>query len=115
MTPTGWVIGALWTVWGIGLTYLLVLLVVIMSRSRPAAKNRRAPETEVALPPVTFLRPIKAGVPSLREKLERFLAAICREDQVIFGVDESSPELQTCVATARAFQDHDIKIVECRR
>lgn len=67
---------------------------------------------EDASPPITWFRPIKAGVLGLREKLEGFLAAIREDDQVILGLDVDSPERAICEAVAAKAGDR-VEIVDC--
>jgi ceramide glucosyltransferase len=63
---------------------------------------------------VTFLRPIKAGVPALREKLEALLAAAHSGDQVLFGVDEGSFEAELCDELRSRFSECNVTVVHCR-
>jgi ceramide glucosyltransferase len=63
--------------------------------------------------PVTFFRPLKRGVPRLREKLETLLQASSDGDQVLFGVDPDSEEEAICHEVCRAFPGRDIAVVRC--
>jgi ceramide glucosyltransferase len=73
------------------------------------------PETKGGEPlePVTFFRPLKRGVPRLREKLEMLLAESQAEDQVLFGVDAGSEEETICEGMRRAFPERDVTVVPC--
>ena len=66
------------------------------------------------LPPVTLLRPLKAGVPDLRGKLEALAHAMRPGDQLVLGAAESSDELRECERLQREFLDCDIMPVPCR-
>ncbi len=66
------------------------------------------------VPPVTLLRPLKAGVPALREKLEALAAAMEPGDQLVLGADEGSDELDACAALRAAFPEREILVVACR-
>lgn len=62
--------------------------------------------------PITWFRPIKAGVIGLQEKLECFLAAVREDDQVILGVDVDSPLRSICEAIVAQAGDR-VEIVDC--
>lgn len=66
------------------------------------------------LPPLTFLRPLKVGVPALREKLDALAAALRPGDQLVLGADEGSAEMGVCSALRAAFPQSDIVVVTCR-
>jgi ceramide glucosyltransferase len=72
------------------------------------------PKNDAPREPVTFFRPLKRGVPRLREKLEMLLQASCVDDQVLFGVDPDSEEEAVCSEVCRAFPGRDIAIVRCK-
>jgi len=74
-----------------------------------------APASESPGEPVTFFRPLKRGVPHLREKLEMLLHASREGDQILFGVDPGSEEAATCEELCRAFPSRDIAVVPCER
>jgi len=64
---------------------------------------------------ITFFRPLKRGVPRLREKLETLIAlAGVGGDQVLLGVDEGSEEEAICEALRGVHPDGDIAVVRCR-
>jgi len=65
------------------------------------------------LEPVTFFRPLKPGVPRLREKLEMLLQASRAEDQILFGIDSGSEEETICEEARRAFPARDVVVVRC--
>ncbi len=76
-------------------------------------KKRRAGASEPAggeLPPVSFLRPIKRGVPRLREFVEMLAEAALPGDQVILGVD-SDEDFDLC---ADVRESHPGIVVICR-
>lgn len=61
--------------------------------------------------PVTWLRPLKAGVPGLGEKLARFVEIMCANDEAIFGVEVGSEEERLCAELAA--RDGRVKVVVC--
>jgi len=63
--------------------------------------------------PITFFRPLKRGVPRLREKLEALLASSLEGDQVLLGVDPDTEEEALCEELRRAFPQRDIAVVRC--
>ena len=63
--------------------------------------------------PITFFRPLKRGVPRLREKLEMLVQSSLVEDQVLFGVDPGSEEETICEEVRRAFPERDVAVVRC--
>jgi ceramide glucosyltransferase len=74
-------------------------------------ESHSAPES---LPPVTLLRPLKAGVPALSDKLDRLVGAMRPGDQLVLGASEGSEELALCEALVRDFSDLEIVAVPCR-
>lgn len=62
-------------------------------------------------PPLTLLRPLKAGVPRLRENLLTLLEAMRAEDQLIIGVEPDSPEMEICRAVQMASPTRKICLV----
>ena len=70
--------------------------------------------TIAALPPVTLLRPLKAGVPALREKLELLVKAMRPDDQLLLGADEGAEEMRLCAELCAAFPERAICVVSCR-
>ena len=66
------------------------------------------------LPPLTMLRPLKAGVPALREKLEALVAALRPGDQLVLGADDGSVEMSVCAGLREAFPKCEISVVACR-
>ncbi|MEA3210743.1 MAG: ceramide glucosyltransferase [Chthoniobacter sp.] len=66
------------------------------------------------LPAVTLLRPLKAGVPALRPKLEQLALALRPGDQLVIGVDESSEEEAVAESVRTACAGREIVIVRCR-
>ena len=69
---------------------------------------------DAALPPVTLLRPLKAGVPALREKLELLVKAMRPDDQLVLGADEGGEEMRACAELCAAFPERAICVVSCR-
>ncbi len=67
-----------------------------------------------ALAPVTLLRPLKAGVPDLRGKLEALARAMRPGDQLVLGAAVNSEEAQEGERLQRAFRDREIILVACR-
>lgn len=66
------------------------------------------------LPPVTLLRPLKAGVPDLHGKLDGLARAMHPGDQLVLGAVAGSAEWQACEALQRDFPDREIIAVPCR-
>lgn len=76
--------------------------------------GERLPEADARKqPPLTLLRPIKPGVPALREKLDALAAAMRPGDQLVLGADAGSPEFAVCEAARTAFPENDIAVVAC--
>ena len=65
------------------------------------------------LPPLSILRPLKAGVPALRAKLDALVAAMRPGDQLVLGADEGSAEMAVCAALRETFPTHGIHVVGC--
>ncbi len=76
--------------------------------------RREKPSPSGTLPPVTLLRPLKAGVPDLRGKLEALARAMRPGDQLVLGVAAGSEEQRECEALQREFLDREIIPVLCR-
>lgn len=76
--------------------------------------RREEASTPGTLPPVTLLRPLKAGVPDLRGKLEALARAMRAGDQLVLGVAAGSDEQRECEALQREFLDREIIPVLCR-
>jgi ceramide glucosyltransferase len=75
--------------------------------SEPGVKSERVIE------PITFFRPLKSGVPRLREKLEMLFAASFAGDQILLGVDAGSEEESICEGICHAFPERDVTVVRC--
>ena len=69
---------------------------------------------DAPLPPVTLLRPLKGGVPALREKLEALVGAMRPGDQLMLGVDEGAEETGACADLRAAFPEREIIVVSCQ-
>ncbi len=65
------------------------------------------------LPPITLLRPLKAGVPALREKLSALVGAMRLDDQLLLGVDGGKEEESAGAELQAAFPERDILVVTC--
>lgn len=63
------------------------------------------------LAPVSWLRPLKVGVPGLEAKLEQFVANLAAEDEAIFGVEAGTDEERLC--SAQAARDGRVRVVVC--
>ncbi|MEP6672860.1 MAG: glycosyltransferase [Chthoniobacter sp.] len=72
-----------------------------------------APRCTDPIVPITFFRPLKRGVPRLREKLEALVASSLAGDQILFGVDPDTEEEALCAEVQRAFPQRDIAVVRC--
>jgi ceramide glucosyltransferase len=70
--------------------------------------------SRTAQAPITFLRPLKCGVPGLREKLEQHARALRPGDQLILGPEADAPEAALCEEVRAAFPDSDIVVAPCR-
>lgn len=68
-----------------------------------------------ATSPITFFRPLKAGVADLPAKLEGFIRETREEDQLLFGVESGSVEAQFCAELLRNFPAREIVMIECDR
>ena len=85
------------------------LLLSSWRREKPARESASG-----ELPPVTLLRPVKAGVPALREKLEALAGAMRPGDQLVLGADEGSEEMSACNGLRLAHPGREISAVSCR-
>jgi ceramide glucosyltransferase len=77
------------------------------ARERP---THSAPPAEDA---ITFLRPLKCGVPALAAKLEIMARAMRTGDQLILGADTGSAEEMLSEEVRAAFPGRDIVVVPC--
>jgi ceramide glucosyltransferase len=104
---------AAWVCLGlIATTVIHAAVVAAVLNLRGVEDPERLGTVEDVTPPITWFRPIKAGVLGLREKLEAFLAAIREDDQVILGLDPDSPDRAVCEAIAAGKGDR-VEIVDC--
>ena len=62
---------------------------------------------------VSFLRPLKGGVPELWEKLVLSARAMAAGDQIVLGVDAGGAEAALGERLRAAFPERDIVVVEC--
>jgi ceramide glucosyltransferase len=93
--------------------YIYALAAMLLLRAwRRTAPARAAAAAE--FPPITLLRPLKAGVPALREKLEAFARAMRPGDQFVLGADEGSDEMNVCAELRAAFPEREIVVVPCQ-
>ncbi len=95
---------------GASIVYALLALVYVREWRKDASPESSPRE----LPPLTLLRPLKAGVPALRAKLEALVAALRPGDQLVLGADEGSAEMRVCAALREAFPEREIFVVPCR-
>ena len=65
-------------------------------------------------PHLTLLRPIKAGVPNLRERLTELARAVRAGDRLVLGVDDGSSEAEVADSVRAAIGDREIVVVRCR-
>ena len=63
---------------------------------------------------MTLLRPIKAGVPGLDEKLAELARAMRTGDRLVLGVNEGSPDAAIAESVRAEFPERDIVVVLCR-
>lgn len=63
-------------------------------------------------PPVSFFRPIKRGVPRLREFVEMLIQTALPGDQVILGVD-SDEDYETCTVLRTEYPDREVVVCRC--
>ena len=66
------------------------------------------------LPPLTLLRPIKAGVPALREKLGELARGMRAGDRLVLGVNDESHDAEIADSVRAEFAERDIVVVRCR-
>lgn len=92
------------------LGYLAAALGCFARWARPIPADA-APPGEA---PISFLRPLKAGVPELREILTAHLRAMSDADQVLYGVEPDSAEARLCEELRTLFPKRDLVIVPCR-
>ena len=109
--PDAILLAVLLTLSHAGVFHALFARVYAGMRQQPTAPTEVA---DVALPPVTLLRPLKSGVPALREKLETLAAAMRPGDQLVLGVDEGAEEMGVCAELRAAFSGREICVVSCR-
>ena len=92
------------------LLYALLALLYV----RQWMKDAPPELADAGLPPVTLLRPLKAGVPALRAKLEALVAAMRPGDQLVLGADECAEEIRVGAELRAAFPEREIAVVSCR-
>jgi ceramide glucosyltransferase len=77
-------------------------------------KWARCPLASVeAREPITFLRPIKRGVPGQDAKLAAMARAMQPGDQLVLGADADSEELALCEKVRADFPESEIVVVAC--
>jgi ceramide glucosyltransferase len=69
---------------------------------------------EAGLPPVTFFRPLKSGVPDLAAKLGALVRSARPGDQVLIGVEAGSPEAVAAEAVRLENPELEIAVVPCK-
>jgi ceramide glucosyltransferase len=97
------------TVVGCGYWILTTRYIAEWRRAASAVAPSSSPS-----PPVTFLRPLKAGVSGLGKELAEFLRQVRPEDQAIFGVEPDSHEERVC-AGLKNIGACEIRVVGCAR
>ncbi len=91
--------------------YALLALLHVQTWMEEAAPPEIA---DAALPPVTLLRPLKAGAPALRKKLDALAAAMRPGDQLVLGADAGAEEMRVGAELRAAFPEREIAVVSCR-
>lgn len=87
---------------------------IAADRLRQWMKESPPPDDDdVPWPPVTFFRPLKAGVPDLFAKLVALAHAMRPGDQLLIGAEANSPEWTATESLRRSFPDKDITAVTC--
>lgn len=102
-----------WHVWLLVVPLTSVIYDLLADSALRRWMSEPIPRNDAPCEPVTFFRPLKRGVPRLREKLETLLQASSESDQVLFGVDPGSDEEAICHEVCRAFPGRDITVVRC--
>lgn len=90
--------------------YWLVSTWLLRRRFRPSSAD---PDPAPSLPPVTFLRPLKSGVPDLETRLDEAAAVLREGDQLVLGADADSPEWAACTRLAQQPSLGEIVVVPC--
>ena len=90
---------------------LYSLWTAFLLHRRQAGRHTVAHNDE-PLPPISFFRPIKRGVPRLKEFVEMLIQAASPGDQVILGVD-SEEDFETCKAVLENYQDREVIVCRC--
>jgi ceramide glucosyltransferase len=71
------------------------------------------PDAAGDIPPVTFFRPLKSGVPELAAKLELLARALRAGDQLLLGVEPGSVEAGVAETLQADFPQREILVVLC--
>lgn len=111
MSPADVVAGVLVLITGVSAVYWVLSWMWLRQWFRNPPSLDKRPKS---LPPLTFLRPLKTGIPELSSKLDALLRAAEPADQVLLGVEQGSMEEQECQAWRKAWPDRKIVIVACR-
>ena len=104
---------AIWITLFAGLAVLALPYCVLGSAYLDCWLAERSQPTDAPVPPLTFLRPLKRGVPALREKLESLVLATGAQDQIVIGVDDGSEEAVLADEVRARFPERDIVVVAC--
>ena len=96
----------------LGLASIFYALLALFQVRRWLAEP--APSSSADVPPLTLLRPLKAGVPALRAKLDALVEAMRPGDQLVLGVDEGAAEAGVGAELRAAFPEREIIVVSCR-
>lgn len=102
-----------WHAWLLVVPLASVIYDLLADSALQRWMSEPGPKNDAPREPVTFFRPLKRGVPRLREKLEMLLQASSDGDQVLFGVDPDSEEEAICNEVRRAFPGRDSAVVRC--
>ena len=105
--PTGW------PAWLLLVPFTSAIYDIVADAALRCWMNEPVQNSGRTIEPVTFFRPLKPGVPRLREKLEMLLQASLAEDQILFGVEAGSEEETICEEVRRAFSECDVMVVRC--
>ncbi len=98
---------------GASISYWLLSTALLRGWMSESTGSDASGGNDAALPPVTILRPLKSGVPGLREKLEGLADALRPGDQMLLGVAPGSVEEAIGQEVRAAFPGLDISVIRC--
>ncbi len=93
---------------------LCSLLHAILAASFARSWKSEPLKTEVELPTLTLLRPIKAGIPALREKLTELANAMRPGDRLVLGVNAGSQDAAVAETVRAENPEQHIVVVLCQ-